>query len=418
MRPRLIEYLALALLALAGCGGSPERSTVIAQAYAGPAALKLRQEIPLSSATVATVKHGDRVDIVQRRRRFLKVRTAEGVEGWTEENALLSEAEMSALRDLTERARQMLSHGTATTFDVLNVHTLPARRSPSFIQLQNGEKVEVLTYLMAPRIAPPREPLIPATPKKTAVDKKKKEPAIPPVPKPKPPGPPPNWLDLSKTELPPEPETEPEPVPVAMDDWALVRLKTGQAGWVLTRRLFMAIPDEVAQYAEGHRITSYFSLGEVRDESGAVKHNWLWTTLAGGSQGFDFDSFRVFIWNLKRHRYETAYIERKLRGYFPVKMETVDISSGSRGAPAAKFPGFSVCVEKEDGQRHRRNFAFVVNVVRYAGESACEAPPPVPAGGTPDTAAPNNAPKPEAAPAPPSPSLYARIKQFARRWFR
>ena len=44
-----------------------------------------------------------------------------------------------------------------------------------------------------------------------------------------------------------------------------MRNAAGQSGWVLTRRLFMSIPDEVAQYAEGKRIVSYFSLGETRD---------------------------------------------------------------------------------------------------------------------------------------------------------
>ena len=43
-----------------------------------------------------------------------------------------------------------------------------------------------------------------------------------------------------------------------MEDCNLVRSKEGRTGWVLTRALRMAIPYEVAQYAEGHRITAYF----------------------------------------------------------------------------------------------------------------------------------------------------------------
>ena len=85
----------------------------------------------------------------------------------------------------------------------------------------------------------------------------------------------------------------------------MVRTQSGQSGWVLSRRLYMAIPDEVAQYAEGHRITSYFSLGKVQDED-RVKDVWLWTTINGANRPYDFDGFRVFIWSLRRHRYETA----------------------------------------------------------------------------------------------------------------
>ena len=51
-----------------------------------------------------------------------------------------------------------------------------------------------------------------------------------------------------------------------------------------------------------------------------MKHNWLWTTIAKGLQPYEFDSARVFVWSQRRHRYETAYIERKLKGYYPVEV--------------------------------------------------------------------------------------------------
>ena len=61
------------------------------------------------------------------------------------------------------------------------------------------------------------------------------------------------------------------------DGWSLIRTPAGQAGWVLTRLVSMAIPDEVAQYAEGKRIVSYFPLGTVQDDD-KKKNIWLWTT--------------------------------------------------------------------------------------------------------------------------------------------
>jgi hypothetical protein len=36
------------------------------------------------------------------------------------------------------------------------------------------------------------------------------------------------------------------------------------------------------------------------------------------------------------------------------------------------YPGFSVCVEKKDGGRSRRSYAFITNIVRFAGEQPCE----------------------------------------------
>ncbi len=84
--------------------------------------------------------------------------------------------------------------------------------------------------------------------------------------------------------------------------------------------LYLAIPDEVAQYAEGHRITSYFALRQTK-EGNSIKNDWLWTTITKGLEPYEFDSFRVFVWSQRRHRYETAYIERNVR--WP-------LSSGSR----------------------------------------------------------------------------------------
>ena len=89
-----------------------------------------------------------------------------------------------------------------------------------------------------------------------------------------------------------------------------MRRPADKSGWVLTRRLRMAIPDDVAQYAEGHRIVSYFSLGKVQDGD-QPKDIWLWTTVGDGARPYDFDSFRVFVWSVRRHRYETEYIERE-----------------------------------------------------------------------------------------------------------
>lgn len=363
-----------------GCGGGgPERPAALAVGYVGPATLNLRKEIPLESPVVATVKHGERLEIIRRRRVFLQVRTSKGAEGWTNERLLLSAQEMEDLRRLFEQARKLPSQGIASTYDTLNVHTDAARLSPSFLQVKPGEKMEVVMHRVAPRTAPPRPSLIPPTPKKLKkTAQKKTEPKYPPLALPNPPGLPPNWRDLSKTPsltASGEAADGAKPAPIAMDDWSLIRTQGGQAGWVLTSRLQMAIPDEVAQYAEGRRITSYFPLAEIQDE-GQVKRVWLWTTISAGLQSYDFDSFRVFIWNVRRHRYETAYIERNVTGYFPVKVHPVTLYMSARvkGTPTSTtYPGFSVCLQKEDGQRYRRSYAFITNVVRFAGERPCEA---------------------------------------------
>src|SRR5579859_982871 len=359
-----IIFLPLAFLALAsvGCRSQSDRAPAIGVAYAGPATLTLREEINPRSAAVGTAVHGERLELIQQRRRFFKVRNAKGQEGWTDERLLLTTEEVARLQHFNQQARAMPSQGLATTYQPLNIHTEPSRFSPSFVQVKAGEKFDVLSHEAAPRKAPPRKPLIAAAPKPVTLKKPAKTPKIPPPEAPPAPKPPEDWLALSKTNLPPEEEKqikEAEP----MDDWSLVRTAGGQSGWVLTRRLMMAIPDEVAQYAEGRRISSYFPLGETHDGK-LVKPTWLWTTVEQGLQPYDFDSFRVFVWSLRHHRYETGHIERNLKGFFPVLTHPVALPKAKSGA--TKVPGFSIIIEKKDGLRYRRSYAFVENRVRLS----------------------------------------------------
>jgi hypothetical protein len=363
---------AAALLAMAGCSTGPPRAPAIGEAYVGPATLKIRADLVPTSATVATVKHGDRLQILQTHRRIIKVRTADGKEGWTDERLLLAGDDMKALHDLATRAAKLPSQGVASTERPLNIHTQPALSSPSFLQLKENEKFDVLQSVMLARADAPRTPLIPPGSRKTKLPprKTKKEGRVPLPPMPKPPPLPEDWMELSRTDREEQAAAAADQPPPHFDGWSLVRTPSGQAGWVLTRMLSMGIPDEVAQYAEGHRIVSYFSLGETND--GAQKKNiWLWTTTTNSHADWDFDSFRVFIWSVRRHRYETAHIERNLKGYAPVLLHDVEMTGK---AQAGRYPGFSICMEKKDGTRLRREYAMLGQAVRLAGEQPCEAP--------------------------------------------
>jgi hypothetical protein len=384
----------LALVTLA-CKSQVDRTPAIGQAYAGPAKLILRQEINPKSAAVATAPHGERLDILQQRRRFVKVRTAKGEEGWTEERMLLTSNEVARLARFNQQARGMPSQGAATTYSTLNVHTEPSRSSPSFLQLKTGDKFDVIGHETAPRRAPPRKPLVVAARKPVLVKKPGKAPKIPQPLPPAPPKPPEDWRELSKTNLPEDPDenaNEPEPA----DDWSLIRTSTGQSGWVLTRSVFMSIPDEVAQYAEGRRITAYFPLGDIRDGD-QVKKIWLWTTVEQSLTPYDYDSYRVFVWSLRRHRYETAYIQRRMKGHFPVLVEQ---------------PGFSVCVEGPQGTRVRRIYSLTGNLVRPAGQKPCE----IVDQERPDSSATLMAQSRAEAPDQASDSFYARVKDRLRTW--
>ncbi len=273
-----------------------------------------------------------------------------------------------------------------------------------------NERFDVLQSVLFPRSDAARAPLIPPASKKSKAPpkKEKKEPKYPPPPMPKPPPPPADWLELSKSER-DEAAAEAGDVPPAkaaprVDGWSLIRAPGGQSGWVLTRLVSMAIPDEVAQYAEGKRIVSYFPLGEISDGD-QKKKIWLWATTADSKQPWDFDSFRVFVWSLRHHRYETGYIERNLKGFAPVLRKQVDfVSKAQSGQIRGLFPS---AWREKDGQRVRREYAVLGSAIRFAGEQPWE-PPQLPA----TVQSPTPIPVTDA-PAAPKESFTARLK---KRW--
>lgn len=347
----------LAGLFLASCSSTPERAPAIGEAFVGPATLNIRKEIDPKSGTVAVTHHGDRVEILGQRRLWYRIRTEKGIEGWTDDRQLMDTAQMARLRALAAQTSGLPSQGKATTYDVLNVHTEPNRNSPSFVQVKEKETFDVVAHRVVDRAAKqPKRRLIKPQPKPVPISKKKAKAGIQPPASPAPPPPPVDWVALSKER---GPAAEADTPPAAQDDWTLIRTSGGQSGWVLTSRVYMSIPDDVAQYAEGHRITSYFVIGSVTDK-GEQKNIWLWTTAESLGQDHDFDSYRVFTWSTKRHRYETAYIQRRERGYQPV---------------LAKPGEFSVCVENKAGERVRKHYTLTGVSVRPAGEQPCEAMP-------------------------------------------
>jgi hypothetical protein len=337
-------------------------------AYTAPATLKLRAELGVQAPTTATLEHGARVEILETRRRFVRVRAANGAEGWTDSALLLTQAQIDDLKALAERANAIPSQGTATVYDALNVHTAASRSAPNVLQLQAGETFEVVAHRVTPRIAAAPAARAVMIQKEQPEQRDKKKTDAPEMPRATPPLLPHNWEQLSRprmADLTKSPAL-PRQTPLA-DDWFLVRTPQGRAGWALMRAVLMQVPDEVAQYAERHLITSYHNLGETHTSKGERKNHWLWTTLAKGLQPYDFDSLRVFVYNSRRERYETALIERNLKGYFPVETST-----------APDGTTISLLVEDKDGRLQKRTYLFDRLRVRMMSKAPASLPLPLP----------------------------------------
>ena len=63
---------------------------------------------------------------------------------------------------------------------------------------------------------------------------------------------------------------------------------------------------------------------------------------------YDFDQVRVFSWNVKKHRYETAFRQKNIEGYLPVNLRMAADRNGKGLSEQLPAPTFSFRVLAAD----------------------------------------------------------------------
>ena len=311
--------------------------------YVSAAETSLRDRVATMYNKLGTVHNGDRVEVLEKQRRFLRVRTDSGQEGWIEERSLVPQEIYDGFQKLAQDNANIPVQAHGTTRAELNIHLTPSREAEHLYQLKDGEKVEILKRATAEK-NPPKAPAIPKPAATNAKPGSSQKPGSTPAatqpPKATPPAAP---AAAPKTNAAAAKEQPPPPKPI-MEDWYLVRTSSGHVGWVLLRMVDLDIPLDVAQYAEGQRIVGYFVLNTV-DEDGTQQPQYL-VLLNEPKDGlvWDYNQIRVFTRNRAKHRYETAYRERNLEGYLPVKVGHQDF--GKEG----DLPIFTIRKMNDDGQ--------------------------------------------------------------------
>jgi SH3-like domain-containing protein len=302
------------MTALSGCKHlrehlKPEMVYVVAkQTY-------LRDRVAAVSNRVALVNNGEPLQVVEHGRRFLKVKTSKGEVGWIEDHMVIDQAAYDQFAALQQQHAHDPVVATGVLRDDLYLHVKPGRETDRFYLLPENEKLQLLIRASVPKPAPPQG-FLPA-PHPAAGSAKGKKPVVAGDP------------------------------PVPMEDWWLVRDSHGQVGWMLSRRLDVDVPDEIAGYSEGQKIVGAYVLTKVYDPESSLPDKLVpeyvsVTNAYKDGLPYDFDQVRVFTWNVKKHRYETAYRQRNLEGYLPV---AVSQKKNPQGQPA---PEFSITVATSD----------------------------------------------------------------------
>jgi SH3-like domain-containing protein len=279
----------------------------------------LRDRVAAVSNRVGEVTNGEPLEVLERGRRFYRVKTPKNEVGWIPDRAVIDSKAYDAFVQLANQHKNDPVVATGTLRDDIYLHVSPGRETDRFYLLAGNAKVQMLMRASVVKAAAPAavsviprensDKEITATP--VSVERGPAVKAAPNVAKP----------------------SQPEPEPPVLEDWWLIRDNEGRAGWVLGSRVDVDVPDDVAQYAEGQRIIGAYVLAKVHDdEANTADHQVAEyvTALAPPKAGlpFDFDQIRVFTWSVKKHRYETAFRIHPIQGFLPVR---VTAEQGAKG---------------------------------------------------------------------------------------
>jgi hypothetical protein len=295
--------------------------------YVSARQMYLHDRVAAVSNRVAEVVNGEPLEVLERGRRFLRVKTQKNEVGWIEQHAVIDAEEYDKFKDLAQEHRQDPVVATAIVRDDIYLHIAPGRESEHFYLLAANAKVELLARACAPKsgalpvaqsmraapaLAAPRpagESMVRANARPVAV-------TSPPLP------------------------AKPDTPPPVLEDWWLVRSGDGETGWLLSSRVDVDVPDDVAQYAEGQRMVGAYKIATVTDPESSFPNHEVpeYVTVLGPPRAglpFDFDQVRVFTWSLRHHRYETAFRLHPINGYLPVHISRMPVKDGT--APAFSF---------------------------------------------------------------------------------
>ena len=350
----------------------------------------LRDRVAPVYAKTGIVHNGDRVVVLERGKRWERVRDEKGDEGWLQDRYLVGANVFDGFQQLLHQHQKDAVQAQGVLRNDFRLHLTPGRDTDRLFLLKEGQKVEMLQRTSVPRAATSAPPPPVTQTSETASQEKqeateaakeeekeykgKETPA--PVTAP-------NTKKRPEQKLSPKEEAQHDKLlasapTVPMEDWWLVRDGQGHAGWVLARMIDVDVPLDIAQYAEGQRIIAFFPLTSVHDSELNKDEPYYLVLLSEPKDGmpFDYNQVRVFSWNLRKHRYETAYRERNIFGLLPVSVghESFD--------KLGDEPTFTIRVRDENGQIRELKYRLegvIVKRVLAPGEEPVKAARAIPA---------------------------------------
>jgi SH3-like domain-containing protein len=321
MIPRFAVLAALSICGIAGLSGCSRFKPKPPAQYVYVTAKQtfLRDRVAAVSNRTATVENGDKLEVLEHGRRFVRVQTAKGEQGWIDEKVVATQEIFDQFETLKQQHKADPTVASAVVRDEVYMHAKPGRDTERFYRLAEGEKLQLLMRATLQKPLPPGTRVAKAAPVAPAPGKGAKASA-------------PASVDVQ--------------APPVMEDWWLVRDTKGDTGWLYSRMMDVEVPDAIGRYAEGQRIVGAYVLTTVNDPEAeqADKNVPIYLTVMSPYKAgltYDFDQVRVFTWNVKKHRYETGFRDKNIEGYLPVMVKTATDPYGKSVAATTPAPTFT-----------------------------------------------------------------------------
>jgi hypothetical protein len=329
-RKLLVAVPLLCVVALLAWYFRPKHES-LGEAYVSERSVTLWSSVAQVREQLGVLLYGDHVDVLARRNENVKVRTVTGVVGWVDGRYLMEPELWQRSAKLLQQADAIPVQARGRTKVPTNLRVEPGRTEPRLYQFSRNTPVEIVGRATA------------------------------------------DWVQVSD-----EKETDSAPAETKKEDWFLVRATATRppgegvvrnsaintttqpgdqsipiAGWVVARFVSLDLPDPVREGTESANIRplAWFELNRVTDAEGQHPQYLVAGTKGPEGAPCDFTTTRVYTWNAKKSRYETAFIDNNLCGAFPIRL-----GKDPKGEPEFHF--------RIKGDKDERTYRLIQTVVR------------------------------------------------------
>ncbi len=336
-RKLLVAVPLLCLVALLAWILRPKHESLGA-AYVGERSITLWSSVAQVREQLGVLLYGERVEMLARRNENVKVRTTGGVIGWVDGRYLMDPELWQRSEKLLDQAKAMPTQARGRTKVPTNLRAHPGRTEPRIFQFSRGVPVEIVGRTVADWVQ-----VVDEKDSSTDPEESKKE----------------DWFLVRGMA------TRPPREGTVRNSAVNTTTQPGDqtipiAGWVVARFVTLDLPDTVRDGTSSANIRpiAWFELNRVTDAEGDHPQYLVAGTRSPEGQPCDFTTMRVFTWNAKKSRYETAFIENDFCGALPIL-----VGKGPKSEPEFRF-------HVMDGAKEERVYHLIQTVVRRVRDEA------------------------------------------------